>query len=53
MLELNEEQIETTVNKSKKIINNYISKSNNLDLMIIDIDTSNNTEEIKKNSRIY
>ncbi len=48
MLELNEEQIETTVNKSKKIINNYISKSNNLDLMIIDIDTSNNTEEIKK-----
>ena len=28
---LNEEQIETTVNKSKKIINNYISKCNNFE----------------------
>ena len=45
---LNEEQIETTVNKSKKIINNYISKCNNLNLRIINLDSSNNTEDIKK-----
>ena len=50
---LNEEQIETTVNKSKKIINNYISKCNNLNLRIINLDSSNNTEDIKKNYRIF
>ena len=48
MRELSDSQIETTIKKTIKTIKNYIKKSNNLNAVIIDIDSSKNFESIKE-----
>ena len=48
MRELSDSQIETTIIKTIKTTNDYIKKSNNLNAVVIDIDSSKNFESIKK-----
>jgi len=48
MRELSDSQIETTIIKTIKTINHYIKKSNNLNTVIINIDSSKNFETIKE-----
>ena len=48
MVNLNDQKIESALNKAKKIINDYIVRSKYLNLNIINIDSTNSAGEIKK-----
>ena len=48
MVNLNDQKIESALNKAKKIINDYIVRSKYLNLNIINIDSTYSAGEIKK-----